>query len=244
MWAISVTAAPNLDPMKRALPFIIIAVVLAAALGIAWYLKRAAVEQPAAISTPSASTTPASSSQTHHPGADPPHALGPATAPVTLEEFGDFQCPPCATMAGTLKGIEEKYGERLRLLFHHFPLAIHVHAREAALASEAAHLQGRFWEMHDLLYQEQLVWTKAPDVPALFNSYAAKIGLDVERFKKDMQTLEAKARVAADQKLGTARGVTSTPTIFINGVVVPATSLNPNGLTAAIDAALQEKAAP
>ncbi|MCA1658530.1 MAG: DsbA family protein [Verrucomicrobiaceae bacterium] len=222
--------------MKRYLPFVIVGAVALITVGSGVALYRAKRTPPPAPKKNSMATVAE--------GNQGLHARGNAKATVTLEEFGDFQCPPCATMAGMLKGIEEKYGARLRLLFHHFPLAIHVHAREAALASEAAYLQGRFWEMHDLLYQEQLIWTKAPDVPALFNSYAARIGLDVERFKKDMQSPEAKGRVAADQKRGTARGVTSTPTIFINDVVVPATSLNPTDLHAAIDAALKEKTAP
>jgi protein-disulfide isomerase len=222
--------------MRRYLPFIIVAAVALITFGSGLALYRAKRPPPP---VPKKDSIAASADETQGL-----HIRGNAKAPVTLEEFGDFQCPPCATMAGTLKGIEEKNGARLRLLFHHFPLAIHVHAREAALASEAAHLQGRFWEMHDLLYREQVVWSKAPDVPALFNSYAGMIGLDVERFKKDMHGPEAQARVAADQKLGTTRGVTSTPTIFINGTALPATSLNPTDLQAAIDKALQEKAGP
>lgn len=222
--------------MKRYLPFIIVAAVAIITVGSGVALYRAKRPAPP---TPKKDSIAAGAEETQGL-----HVRGNAKATVTLEEFGDFQCPPCGTMAGVLKGVEEKYGARLRLLFHHFPLAIHVHAREAALASEAAHLQGRFWEMHDLLYQEQAVWSKAPDVPSLLNSYAGKIGLDVERFKKDMQGPEVKARVAADQKLGSTRGVTSTPTIFINDTALPATSLNPTDLSAAIDAALKEKAAP
>ena len=218
--------------MRRYLPFLIVATVALITLGSGLFLYRA--KRPALPSSKS-STTPAADETRGL------HVRGSAAAPVTLEEFGDFECPPCGTMSGVLHGAEEKYGARLRLIFHQFPLAMHVHAREAALASEAAHLQGRFWEMHDLLYQEQPIWTKAPDVPSLFNSYAGKIGLDVDRFKKDMQGTEAKTRVAMDQKLGTARGVTSTPTIFINNVILPPTSLNPKDLHAAIDAALNEK---
>src|SRR5258708_30690188 len=113
-------------------------------------------------------------------------------------------------MADVLRKTEEQYGERLRVIFHHFPLAVHAHAREAALAAEAADMQGRFWEMHDLLYREQAVWSKAADVPTLFDSYAGIIGLDRDRFKKDLQKPEVAAHVDGDQKLGTSRGVTST----------------------------------
>jgi protein-disulfide isomerase len=172
------------------------------------------------------------------------HVRGNAKARVTLEEFGDFQCPPCAMMAGFLKKTEEEYGSRLRLIFHHFPLTMHVHAREAALAAEAAAMQGRFWEMHDLLYKEQAAWSKAEDVPALLNSYAATLGLDLDRFKKDLQNPEVAARVDADQKLGASRGVTSTPTLFVNNVALPTDAINPAGVKKAIETVLQEKPKP
>jgi protein-disulfide isomerase len=96
--------------------------------------------------------------------ADSIHVLGARDAPVTLMEFGDFQCPPCANLAEPINQIERDYRSRVRVVFRHLPLANHQHAREAALASEAAGLQGRFWEMHDLLYREQSVWGSAPDV--------------------------------------------------------------------------------
>jgi protein-disulfide isomerase len=147
-------------------------------------------------------------------------------------------------MAAFLKQTEKEYGSRLRLIFHHFPLAMHAHAREAALAAEAAEMQGRFWEMHDLLYKEQGAWSKAGDVPALLNSYASTIGLDLERFKADLQNPEVAARVDADQKLGASRGVTSTPTLFLNSVALPADTLNPGALKKAIDSALKEKPKP
>jgi protein-disulfide isomerase len=147
-------------------------------------------------------------------------------------------------MAAFLKKMEEEYGSRLRIIFHHFPLVMHAHAREAALAAEAADMQGRFWEMHDLLYKEQAAWSKADNVPALFNSYAGTIGLDLDRFKKDLQNPEVAARVDADQKLGASRGVTSTPTLFVNNVALPAETINPAGVKKAIETALKEKPKP
>jgi protein-disulfide isomerase len=121
---------------------------------------------------------------------------------------------------------------------------MHAHADDAARASEAADMQHRFWEMHDLLYQEQAIWSKSPDVPSLFKEYARKIGLDVERFEKDMRSPEIRARVDSDQKLGLSRGVTSTPTLFINNTALPPTSLNAPAIHAAIDEALKEKPKP
>ena len=172
---------------------------------------------------------------------DSVHARGSADAPVTLEEFGDFQCPPCGRLAGSLQEIEKDYGARLRVIFRNFPFAIHEHAREAAYAAEAAGLQGHFWEMHDLLYREQATWANTTDVQPLFESYAGTIGLNLERFKKDAGGEQVKAKVESDRKRGEELGVRNTPTIFINNESVPPTSLNPTALRAAIDAAVKDK---
>jgi protein-disulfide isomerase len=221
--------------MKRALPFIIIAVVLAAALGIAWYLKRAAVEQPSAISTPSASTTPANSS-THHPGADPPHALGPDTASVTLEEFGDFQCPPCGMLHPVLKTMEREFGPKLRVIFREFPLVpAHAHALSAARAAEAAGLQGKFWEMHDLIYENQSAWKDLFDVREVFERYATQIGLDLNRFRRDLRSQIVEQRIFLDGKRAHSLGVQGTPTVFLNGREVPFEQLAPERLRVLIN---------
>ena len=216
--------------MKRYLPYMIVVTVALVTFGSGFALYRA--KKLGAPSTPRGG--PASGN----------HVRGSKSAVVTIEEFGDFQCPPCSIMATALKKIEEEYGTRLRVVFHHFPLAVHIHAREAAIAAEAADLQGKFWEMHDVLYREQLLWSKAEKVDTLFQGYAQTLGVDVERFKKDVQDPAVTARVDADQKLGTSRGVTSTPTLFVNGVVQPADKLDPPNLHKAIDAALNEKPKP
>ena len=208
--------------MKRFLPFIIVGAVALITFGSGFALYRSKK-----ASAPSASGV-----------ASGIHVRGKADAAVTIEEFGDFQCPPCSMMSTELHKLGEKYGSRLRLVFHQFPLAMHEHAREAALAAEAAHEQGRFWEMHDVLYKEQALWSKAPDVPALLNGYAKSIGLDVERFKKDMSEREVAERVEKDQKLGASRGVTSTPTLFVNNNLVPGNQLNPEALKKLIETAL------
>jgi len=170
------------------------------------------------------------------------HIRGNPKAPVTLEEYGDYECPPCANLAGSLKQLAQEYGERLRIVFHHYPLVAHVHAKDAAYAAEAAGLQGRFWEMHDVLYKEQPVWARAPDVKTLFVSYAGMIGLDVERFKKDWESDQVKTRVASEQRDAAKLGVTSTPTIFINNQAVPPTAGDmAKRLRETIDAALKQK---
>ena len=220
--------------MKRYLPFVIIAAVALATLVSGAMLYRA--KRLPALAIPENSTTSAMG------GTEMVHVRGRADAPVTLVEFGDFQCPPCATLADPINKFEREYASRLRVVFRHLPLANHQHAREAALASEAAGLQGRFWEMHDLLYREQSVWSKAQDVRVLFNAYAGMLGLNIDRFRKDMESEQGKARVKSDEHQAAALGLANTPTIFINDRRVPPARLNPSGLRIAINAATNEKA--
>jgi protein-disulfide isomerase len=217
--------------MKRYLPFVIVAVVALLTLSGGIMLYRAK-QLPVTKATADVSASKKEPNKSVH-------ARGEPDAPVTLEEFGDFQCPPCGTLSEPINKLEQDYRGRIRVIFHNFPLPNHQHAREAAHAAEAADLQGRFWQMHDVLYREQSVWSKAPDVQALFNSYAGVIGLDIERFKKDMQSAEVKTRVETDRGYGSSRGVKTTPTIFINKQEVPPPSLNPADLREAIGAALK-----
>jgi len=172
---------------------------------------------------------------------DSAHIRGNPDAPVTLEEFGDFQCPPCGKFSEFVEELLKEYNSRLRLVFRNFPLSGHEHAREAALAAEAAGLQGKFWEMHDTLYREQETWTKAPNVRELFESYAGTIGLDVDQFKKDMDGDKARERVDSDRAIADFLGVKATPTLFINNRPVDPKDKNPEGVRAAINAALNEK---
>ena len=169
------------------------------------------------------------------------HIRGNPDAPVTLEEFGDFQCPPCGSFAGFTEELLKQYDSRLRIVFRNFPLAAHEHAREAALAAEAAGLQGHFWEMHDVLYREQAVWSKAPNARELFESYAGTIGLNLDQFRKDMDGEKARERVDSDRALGDWLGIKVTPTLIINNHPVDPMDKNREGVRAAIDAALQEK---
>ncbi len=175
-------------------------------------------------------------------GAEPPHIRGEAGAPVTIEEFADFQCPPCRKLHPELKKIESEYGTRLRIVFRHLPLSMHEHAIAAARASEAAALQNRFWEMHDLLFERQREWSEAADVRNLFVGYARTLGLDVARFTRDMDGPEANARVLSDQKRAESVNITGTPTLFLNGLEIPAESMSAEGIRGAINAALNGKA--
>ena len=224
--------------MKRYLPFAIVAAVLLIAVGAGGLFYH--LRQQHTLATAAAATT-AAKKLSSNPGAEPAHVRGGAKARVTLEEFGDFECRPCGDLSSTLEKIEQDYGARLRMIFRQCPLAMHPHALDAARASEAAGLQGRFWEMHDLLYRNRFIWPRAADVRTAFNDYAKTLGLDVERFKKDMDGMEVRARIVADQQRGASLGVDRTPVLFINNRRVAETSLNPPGLHAAIDAALSEK---
>ena len=216
--------------MKRYLPFFIVGTVALVAIASGTMLYRA--KRLPALAIPENSTTSAMG------GTEMVHVRGRADAPVTLVEFGDFQCPPCANLSDPINKLEREYGSRLCVVFRHLPLANHKHAREAALASEAASLQNRFWEMHDLLYREQSVWSKAPDVRVLFSAYAGMLGLNIDRFRKDMESEQAKARVTSDEQQAITLGVRTTPTIFVNNHEVSHARLNPPGLRGSIDAAL------
>jgi len=234
--------------MKRALPFLIIAVVLVAAVLVAWNLKQSAVQAPvAATPTPTSSQNPSQSAspapaKLAEPGANPPHAIGDAKATVTLEEFGDFQCPPCGLLHPVLKTMEQEFGPRLRIVFREFPLvSVHQYAAVAARSAEAAGMQGKFWEMHDLLYENQKFWSNAFDVRPIFEGYATKIGLDLEQFKRDSSSEAVAQRILQDGKRGTSLGVKGTPTVFMNGSEVPFESLAPEKLRVLINNELTAK---
>src|ERR1051325_8389551 len=176
------------------------------------------------------------------PGAQPPHTRGVDQAPVVLEEFADFQCPPCGALHPELKKIEAEYGARLRVVFRHYPLAMHAHAQEAALASEAAAAQNRFWEMHDMLFERQREWSgAAADARTLFTSYARTLGLDVDRFTRDMAAPETQARVLSDRQRGESVNIAGTPTLFVNGLEISEEAMSAEGIRATINAALDGK---
>jgi protein-disulfide isomerase len=215
--------------MRRYLPFVIVVVVALLAVGGGAYFYRS---KRAANPTLKISKT-----ETEKPG-EIVHTLGPADAAVTLEEFGDFQCPPCGKLSEPINQLQKRYN--LRVIYREFPLPVHAHAKEAALAAEAAGRQGRFWQMHDLLYREQAVWSKSTDTRGLFNAYAGMLQLDLDRFKKDMDGSEVQRQVELDQQRGAAIGVKNTPTIFLNNEAVPGPQGNPDQLPGLIEAALKK----
>jgi protein-disulfide isomerase len=222
--------------MKRSLPLVIIVAVLAAAVAFTWVLLRS--------SRPDQSSTNSSSSEA--PGAEPPHIRGDPKAPVTLEEFGDFECPTCSAYAVELKKIESELGDRLRVIFREYPLypTPHKHALIAAQAAEAAGLQGRFWEMHDKLYENQKAWSEATDVMPMFIDYARQIGLDTDRFGRDLNGEVVAARIFQDGRRVHALGVIGTPSFFVNGKALDAASFSPDGLRTLTNQALRGNSTP
>jgi protein-disulfide isomerase len=220
--------------MKRYLPVLIIVVAfsLAAGGGIFLFLsKQRTLKAEAEAARPTLEST------VGKPGARPPHIRGAITATITLEEFGDFECPPCGMLSPVLEQLEKDYGERLRVIFREFPMPMHKHGLDAARAAEAAGLQGKFWEMHDMLYHNRFSWPGAADVVGLFADYAKTLKLDPERFKNDFAGPQVSARIAADKERASSLGVDRTPTLFIDDRQLPVSNFNPAGLHAAIDAA-------
>jgi len=141
------------------------------------------------------------------------HIQGPAAAPVTLLEYGDYECPYCGAAYPIVKQVQAQLGDGLRFVFRNFPISTsHPHAEQAAEAAEAAAAQDRFWEMHDHLYEHQQ-HLEAGDL----HTYAEELGLDVERFDRELAEHVHAARVRDDFMSGVRSGVNGTPTFYING---------------------------
>ncbi|HEU4507382.1 MAG TPA: thioredoxin domain-containing protein [Pyrinomonadaceae bacterium] len=222
--------------MKTFLPLLIILAVLGVAMGSVWYLTRPAevTPIPAASQTParpanSPGATPARQAVNQGvPGAEPPHTHGPANAPIHIEEFGDFQCPPCGVFHPILEQMEAEFGDNIRVTYRQFPLVpTHRHALVAASASEAAGLQGKFWQMHKLIFDNQLKWKDEFDVRPVFEGYAKQIGLNIEQYNRDLNGDVVAQRIFQDGKRAHSLGVKGTPTVFLNGREVPFQSLAP-----------------
>jgi len=234
--------------MKKSLPFVIIAIVLVA--GIAAFIvfgrkktndsNNAFVATPAQVSVSAATPLPQASPTATIPIEKPNVKV---SSPVVLEEYGDYQCPPCGLLYPVLKDIEHEYGKQLQIVFHHFPLTkIHKNAMNAARAAEAARIQGKFWEMHDRLYRNQNAWKDLDDPRPVFLQYATELGLNADRFKRDMDSPEVQQRIESDMQKGTSIGVTGTPTVLIDGNMLLYEKTTPDGVRQGINYMLQRKA--
>jgi protein-disulfide isomerase len=139
-------------------------------------------------------------------------AVGPADAEVAVVAFSDFQCPFCSRAVPTLEQVEEAYGDPVRIVFKHLPLSMHPKAPAAHAAAEAAHRQGKFWEMHDRIFADQRSMS-----PERYVEYATEIGLDIDQFNADVASAEVKKRIEADTSEAARLNVRGTPAFFING---------------------------
>jgi len=141
------------------------------------------------------------------------HAEGPADAPLTLVEYGDYQCPYCGAAYPVVKRLQKKLGRKMRFVFRNFPLTqAHPYALIAAQTAEAAALQDKFWEMHDLLFEQQALLK-----PEIIPFWAKRVGLNPEQFETDIEQGTVEKRIQEDRQSGIRSGVNGTPTFFING---------------------------
>lgn len=171
--------------------------------------------------------------------------VGGKDAAVTLVEYSDFQCPACGAYFPVMKGLQEAYGDKLKIVYRNYPLVtLHANAQIAAQAAEAAGIQGKFFEMHDALFQNQQSWSTETDPTNTFLNYAAVIGLDVEKFRTDLTSNAVINEIKNDINGGNASRLSGTPTFFLNGVQI---TKNPQGLEpfkTIIDAAMNPAPSP
>ncbi len=146
---------------------------------------------------------------------------GKTEAPHTLVEYSDFQCPACKAYQPMLQQLMAENSDKVRLVYRHYPLrSIHPNAQAAAEAAEAANKQGKFWEMHDVLFNTQTDWSTLRDPKSKFEEYARSLGLNVDQFKADQDSKETSNKIDADYLSGTQSGVQGTPTFFLDGKLI------------------------
>lgn len=238
---------------KSNAPMLIIGVVLMiAVIGGLWYFQQSRAKTPGSTDTNSNGTPKPQSTQSNTipptalPGANPPNSFGSPSAQVVLEEFADFQCPQCGAKHPVFNEIKSMYGSRIYFVFRENPLNIPAHDKsyEAAVAAEAAGMQGKFWDMQNMLFSNQQAWTAAPTYKQIWKDYASKIGLNTDRWESDMAGIAAKGRVDSDLQRSKSIGVNSTPTLYLNGKAFPFEKMTVDGLKAAIDEELQKGSKP
>jgi len=238
---VSKSQAQKPEAKKSALPFIIIGGVLVAVIvAVVVMSQRGATNDTTNTNTnTNAGSTPAMPRQITAGAADP-YERGTKNATVTLEEFSDFQCPACGGLEPGLRKVMKDYGDRgVKLIFRNYPLPMHRYAFFAARAAEAAGQQGKFWEMHDMLYDNQKEWSDSMEPRVQFDAYATRLGLDVQRFKADMEREDLTERIKADVQRGNSLNVRGTPTVYLNGrELMPGKLVTEEDLRRELDAAL------
>jgi len=221
--------------MNKYRPIAVIAIILAVAAIAGWFLIRARQNREAPpLETVQAGPTTSQSSPS-------PRKI-PSDVVVTLEEFGDYQCPPCGALHPVLKNLKKEYGPNLNFVFRNFPLpSVHKNALVAAQAAEAARVQNKFWEMHDMLYENQDLWKDDINPRSIFVKFASDLGLDTAKFSRDMDDKQIQMRIQADQDAATQLGVIGTPTVLIEGRQLRPEVTNADGLRKGIELMLSRK---
>lgn len=198
--------------------WIIFAVICAVVLGVLVFNKKSDDVKVDDINASKAVTTNQSKKEI------PDHIYGTDSQKVVLIEYGDFQCPGCGSLHPSLSPIKEKYKDQLTFIFRNFPLTtIHPNALAASTAAEAAGLQDKWWQYHDKLFENQDEWSESSsdERTNIFINYAKDLGLDINQFKKDLENELVAQKIARDQALGKKAGATSTPTLVLNGKILP-----------------------
>ena len=142
---------------------------------------------------------------------------GNKDASITLIEYSDFQCPACKTYAPMIKKLSEEYKDNIKVVYRHYPLPQHKNAKAAAYGAEAAGKQGKFWEMHDLLFEKQEEWSNEGDITEKLSIFAESLGLNKDEWRADYESQEVKDAVNADVTLANMINLSSTPTFLLNG---------------------------
>lgn len=150
---------------------------------------------------------------------------GDKDSKAILAEYSDFQCPACGYYYPMVKQLGDEFSDRIAIVYRHFPLPQHKNAKVAAYAAESAGRQEKFWDMHDMIFDNQNKWSEDGDVKNIFIGYAESLGLDMDKFKSDLESKEVKEKVDADYNSGVRSKVNSTPTFFLNGEKIQ----NPKG---------------
>lgn len=169
------------------------------------------------------------------------HIRGKVDSKVNLTEYGDFECPACKAYFPLVDQIVEEYGDRVAFQFRHFPLTqIHANALIASRAAEAAGKQNKFFEFHDILYQQQDNWKTVSDPTSFFEGYATQLSLNIEQFKADLRSSEASDSINADRKVAQDLGSSSTPTFVLNGKRLETNPADLEGFKKLLDEALAQ----
>ncbi len=170
------------------------------------------------------------------------HVRGQGTSGVKLTEYGDFQCPACAQYYPIVEQVVEKYEGQIHFQFRNFPLSqIHPNAVAASRAAEAADLQGKFWEMYNVLYQNQTSWGPSSNPLTVFTSYAKQLGMDTNKFSDDFKSRQVNDRVQADLQEGTRLKLTGTPSFLINDKKISTPDASVEAFSRVIEAAIRQK---